>query len=595
MTVLDFLRGVSGWFARIEGAAGERVCPRHHVEHTGKLVYAAAIDLALRRADGTNAHDERIRRRALRTASMLRTDPSTGSAVFFPGSLDSRNAATNLIDSGACCDVLAQVVDEAADLFSDGERAAIRDAVTKVCSTYLAKAVLVKEVPAQRMWGATGLARAARAFHDESFAAAACEAIARVRAQSHADGGIPYLPEPGKSREHAGLADLSVFYHSRHAGFAFYVARMLRDSGALLGPQLDAWLRASVDVTTALYANDGIKPLAIEAKQWYWESDYEVVSHSFDVHALIEASLRYGDPRYAQWAALAFRRLVEHVEADGGVVSHRGRGINFQCRDFWNGHVAWIARVHEHLAVEAEPPTPIGVRAFPESGIVRVETAGYAATIRGRKQPINISFGGAVGGGTLITFSRGVGGGDQVRQPKWTTLAPGAFELVGRGGPGLLARVRAFVRDDAHDVKFRLYVANIERKAGNVAFACAYPFRHVLAKFVDELRNAHASHFDVAPELVVEHDAIRVRSRFCRRDGSALPGCVLVRRYEVGADRLTVHDELRLDVAVSRVRFRLVTGATLESVEGERSSRSGDLVTIRPAKTPSVIHLRWSL
>lgn len=595
MNVVDFLQGVSAWFARIEGVGGERVCPRHHVEHTGKLVYAAAIDLALRRAQGSNAYDERIRRRALRTVSMVRTDPSTGSAVFFPGSLDPRNAATNLIDSGACCDVLAQVVDEAADLFSDTERASIRDAVTKVCATYLAKAVLVKEVPAQRMWGATGLARAARAFHDESFAAAACEAIARVRAQSQADGGIPYLPEPGKSREHAGLADLSVFYHSRHAGFAFYVARMLRDSGAVLGPQLDAWLRASVDVLTALYANDGVKPLAVEAKQWYWESDYEVVSHSFDVHALIEASLRYGDPRYAQWAALAYRRLVEHVEPDGGVVSHRGRGINFQCRDFWNGHVAWIARIHEHVPLEADPPAPIGIRAFPDSGLVRIETEHYSGTIRGAKRPINISFGGAVGGGTLVSFSRGVRGGDHARQPKWTTLAPGAIEVVGRGGPGLFARARAFVRDNAHDVKFRLYVANIERKAGNLAFACAYPFRHVLAKCLDELRAVHASHFDCAPELAVEPGAVRVRARFCRRDGSALHGCVLVRRYEVGADRLTVHDELRLDVAVSRVRFRLVTGATLESVEGERSRRSGDVVTICPAQTPSVIHLRWSL
>lgn len=595
MTVLEFLRGVSGWFAGIEGAGGERVCPRHHVEHTGKLVYAAAIDLALRRAQGTNAYDERIRRRALRTVSMLRTDPSTGSAVFFPGSLDSRNAATNLIDSGACCDVLSQVVDEAPDLFSVDERSAIRDAVTRVCATYLVKAVLIKEVPAQRMWGATGLARAARAFHDESFAAAACEAIARVRAQSRADGGIPYLPEPGKSREHAGLADLSAFYHSRHAGFAFYVARMLRDAGALLGPQLDQWLRASVDVLTAMYANDGVKSLAIEAKQWYWESDYEVVSHSFDVHALIEASLRYGDPRYAQWAALAFRRLVEHVEPDGGVVSHRGRGINFQCRDFWNGHVAWIARIHEHVPLEADPPLPIGVRAFPDSGIIRIETARYAATIRGAKQPINISFGGAVGGGTLVTFARGAGGGDHVRQPKWTTLAPGAIEVVGRGGVGLLGRLRAFVRDNAHDVKFRLYVANIERKARNHAFAFAYPFRHVLAKFADELRRVHASHFDCAPEIAVDHDGVRVRAKFCRRDGSALSGCVLVRRYEVGAERLTVHDEVRLDVAVSRVRFRLVTGATLESVEGERSSRSGDLVTIRPKRAPSVIHVRWSI
>ncbi|HEX5008822.1 MAG TPA: hypothetical protein VFY71_00375, partial [Planctomycetota bacterium] len=42
---LGLLRGLSDFLARQIGADGVLRCPRHRVEHTGKNVYAAVIDL----------------------------------------------------------------------------------------------------------------------------------------------------------------------------------------------------------------------------------------------------------------------------------------------------------------------------------------------------------------------------------------------------------------------------------------------------------------------------------------------------------------------------------------------------------------------
>lgn len=595
LSTVDFLSGVSRWFAAREAGDGSMTCPRHQIEHTGKAVYAAAIDLALRKATGDSKYEARIRNRVLRTLTMLKRDAKTGASVFFPGSLDHRNAATNLIDSGACCDVLAEVADEARDLFTAAERERICAAVTAVCDTYLMKAVIQKEVPAQRLWGATGLARAARTFGRQDWGEQAVASIRRMIEQANADGSTRYMPEPERHGEHAGLADISSFYHSRHAGFAAYVYRCLG-----VAPERDvaAFLKRALDFLVALYGKDGIKPLANEAKQWYWESRYEVASHSFDVHALLEGERLFAEPYYRYLARLSLQRLVEHVEPDGGVVSHRGPEINFQCRDFWNGHVAWIARVLDRVPAEPVPePPPRGIEVFEESGLVRVERRDYCALLRGRKQPINISFGGDAGGGSLLWFGRRERGfADDLCLPKWSSQTPGNFVVTPRERPSFRQRALAFYRDNRHDMRFRLYVANIERKAGNVRTALGYPMRHVIEKLRDELKGRYASQFDLAPSLARNAGELSFSAMLARRDGTVLKGSQVTRRFVCGDLELEIEDTLVLDLPVRAVLYTRIPASRDFEVESEAPYKSnGATLMFHPRSFPVLIRVRYRL
>src|SRR6185436_17942124 len=98
-----------------------------------------------------------------------------------------------------------------------------------------------------------------------------------------ADGLSPYIAAASPECTHPGLSDASSFYHSRTPGFVLYIHEVL---GRAPDERARQRLRAALDALVALRGGNGLKPLNNEAKAWYWESDYEVASHPFDVFAL---------------------------------------------------------------------------------------------------------------------------------------------------------------------------------------------------------------------------------------------------------------------------------------------------------------------
>lgn len=107
---LGVLRGVAGFLGRQIGPSGALVCPRHKVEHTGKNVYAALIDLENWRFTREEDYLARAKAAVLRAVDLLGEDPGSGVPVFLPGRTDPRNASTNAIDGGACADTIATLV-----------------------------------------------------------------------------------------------------------------------------------------------------------------------------------------------------------------------------------------------------------------------------------------------------------------------------------------------------------------------------------------------------------------------------------------------------------------------------------------------------
>ena len=147
---------------------------------------------------------------------------------------------------------------------------ALRRRCARNATTYLTDAVVTKEVTNQRLWGAMGLATAARALGEPTWFTAVHASIERSLAEQHADGSFPYHPEPVRFGLHPGAADVSVYYQARVLAYLWQALAMLgEDAGAVRGPTLAA-LRRGLDFLVATYTPAGAKCAALEGKRWFW-------------------------------------------------------------------------------------------------------------------------------------------------------------------------------------------------------------------------------------------------------------------------------------------------------------------------------------
>jgi len=413
------------------------------------------------------------------------------------------------------------------------------------------------------------VARAARLLRRDDWAADALAGCELALQELAPDGVSPYIPAGSRDCTHPGLADASSFYHSRTPGFVLYIHEVL---GREPSPEARDRLRAALDALVALRGGNGVKPLHNEAKPWYWESAYEVASHPFDVFALHRGARLLDSALYRNEAGRAMEEWIAHIEPDGGVASHRGRGSNFQCRVFWNAHAAWIARVVEDVPLQGAPRPPL-VLDLPASGLVHVETARSVAVLRGRHRRAGNLFGCDAGGGTLQSLvarpdARVWTGLERVAAQRFARAREGSFRLRPGGGPGRLARLSALLRGERSDLRFRLYVASVEWRAGRWFGALAYPVRHVLLRSLAEASPWIAAHLDLETAQRVEAGAegpvVEFSGALADRDGRRWPGTSTLRRYAFEARRVVLTDTLRLSDVRGPVRYRLP--AALEEV-----------------------------
>jgi hypothetical protein len=99
-------------------------------------------------------------------------------------------------------------------------------------------------------------------------------------------------------------------------------------------------LEKSVAALLSMYTDKGWKDMRMECKRWYWLSDYEVASHSFDVYALAHVDI----PEAKTATHNALYQVRKHFRG-GFLHAHKGLSINFQCPIFWTAHLAWLTRL----------------------------------------------------------------------------------------------------------------------------------------------------------------------------------------------------------------------------------------------------------
>ena len=566
---------VSDYWVRQTAPSSETRCAVHGVEHTARTATSIVIDLALHRATGQDRYWDRAQRRALRVVARLVRDPEHGAWIFAPGRLDPYNCSNNVIDSGECARCLGTLLLHTGDRLDATLRERVAEALHRNATTYLTDAVVTKEVTNQRLWGAMGLATAARALGETAWFAAVHASIERSLAEQHADGSFPYHPQPERFGLHPGAADVSVYYQARVLTYLWQALAMLgEDAGAVLEPTLAA-LRRGLDFLRATYTPAGTKCAALEGKRWFWAGPYEVGSHPLDVHALLHGATQFADSSLSILAKQAYAVWRQHLARMVLACREPAGRDDFICPDFHAADASWLA------ALILAPPGRDGevgpnpcpfpcregespqARVFAEAGLVRLRTAETVALLRTRKRPANVLYGGGVGGGSLLYVGHKSDGWQDIIMPaREAPTSTGNLTCWPRRRRRRAA-LRAFLAASRPGRELRqwLFVARIRWRQRAFRAAVRTFWRGWLRPLWHAWDEAYATHWalDAAPTLLP--DGMQGTVRPARRDGEPLAGVTVRRQVSVENGAVRVREAISVEVPLRRLIYAVPAAA----------------------------------
>ena len=583
------LEAASDAFERLLGDDEYARCPEHGVDHTGKTARAVVINCALNAAGAGDEYLTRALRIGRLITGRLGQDAAAGDAwIFYPGRHNPANVSNNIIDNGECVDALATLLRCGSERLGESDRIRFEGAIRRCCDTYLVPNVVSKPVINQRLWGAMGLASAYAVFAEPAWALAVERSVARSLDEMRADGSFPYITDPTAAGEHDGLGDLTVHYHSRCLAFAQFALRQI--------DRLDAHapaLRRGADFLQAVLRPDGVKPLLLDGKRWFWDADHEVGSAPYDAYALAadgREDLRDLAGRVASRSAQAM--------APDGMIEATPDAPAFVCRVFHTADLAWLARAHAAAELDDLPANPAIAargppREWPDAGVVRIQSVRACAIVRTRKRPASGLVGGRIGGGTLAYVGRQANAWRNELTFVPEPAAPEAtwtvdFDPEDSGRPRL-----PDPRD--RDTRFRLHVARMHARAGRRRYAAAMLWRFLgppAWAAEREWRSSGAIEADV--ELT--DDAVIVRSFLARLDGSPLEAVRTARSYRIDSDRIRVDDRLICDAPLGEASYRLPAAAEDLEVQGHSRWRcERGTIVIGPIGRGSSVAVRYRL
>ena len=555
------LAAASDTFARMCDRHGYTRCPDHGIDHTGKTSRSIVINCALHSHTGDDQYLERAVNTALRVVSRIAPDPAANGAwVFFPGLHDYRNNSTNIIDAGECVDALATLLLHAADSLASGNRTAIEEAIQRCCDTYLVNNVISKPIVNQRLWGAMGLATASAALGEHAWAKSARTSVQRSLDEMRSDGSFAYVNDSSVLGEGDGIADLTVYYHSRCVGFSRHALRHLDAE-----PDFEQQLRAGADFLTMILRPDGVKPLGLEGKRWFWNSDAEVGSSAYDAYVLASDGRQSLLP-LAGWAAAQSAAAM----GKSGLVDATPGSSAFVCGMFHTADLAWLARAHAAAQLNDTPDAPARVRKPStthacHAGVVRLDSQHTCAIIRTHKQPANRLVGGRIGGGGLIYVGNAP---DAWRNRLKFRSEPAEPEATWcAAGNSLLMAIALVARESAtREGRFLLHIVRSHLRAGRWIHALDLIWRQFgppIWRARQRWSSSHATESDVC----IDESSIEISSHIARADGQVNTAAVTHRVYRISETSIAVRDELQTSGFTHDVQYRLPTAAADVTIE----------------------------
>ena len=537
---LKLLSGISDYLDAMSEPNGRILCYKHKgVEHTGKTAYSIITDLKLFEMTGEEKYWTRATCRAGRVADNLYKDPETGAYIFYPGRWARGNMSNSVIDAGGAGDSLATLLSGYRDKLESALRAKIEDALYKVCDTYLVKAVVEKELPDQRLWGGTALSAAYRLWKKEEWKEACLAGIRRTLSHQWPDGTFPYHPDWKQENLFYGMEEATSYYHSRQIAFAIYILKNLEVD---MGAYLSNFMKAG-EILLAMYGKDGVKNIYLETKRWYWLSEYEVASFPYDAYALMSLYELTRDERYLKTASLGLKRYAEHTLSDGGITSHLGAQHNFQCRVFWNGQAAWLAKMIEKIPDNLDLDDVEETKYFESADILKVWNKNYGCLIRGKKKPMDALYGPPVGGGSISYFGRKKDGWKNIfTASEWQREIPLNFTFF-TFSMRPISNIFRFIKKEAGNLKSILYYAEVELRARNFGTFFKRIFE-VLQKVFDAREAVFGTAWSGEVKTAAEDDGAVYEVIPTSRGGEPLPQVFASRVYKFKNKTLGISEEV---------------------------------------------------
>ena len=571
----------------------------HRVAHTGKLARAIVVDLALLDHWGDELHWQRALGRAEWIASRLKPDPEHGALIYHPGRLDPRNCSTSAIDSGECTDALARLLLHPHSATVDPSTAArLRAAVHSNAQTYLRSAVLEKGITNQRLWAAMGLATAWALEPQAEWLDALRAAVQRAIVEQHDEGWWRYQPDAAKEGAHPGAADLTVYYHSRCLAFLMHICER---APALDSADTGQAISRGLDFLKLVTTPDGLKPLLLEGKRWFWDGTYEAGSAAFDVFALTRGADLFARNDLSELAEQAWRQLRRHQLPNGSIASCLEPGaFDFVCADFHTADLAWTAQVISKLerpTSRAPSTSAQGVTYAAGAGVIRLESATGVALVRTRKQPANTMVGGPVGGGALAAVVDRVGvqrlrpNEGQWRLSRAWTCADG------------LSAILRFLRENPPGREGRqwLFVARLLLGQGRPRAAWRRLWRGYVGPLAGCWRPEARSAWSAGAEVQVSEDGFTSASQPTAQNGDIprwVTAIYLERRVTLASSGLRVSERLRGPGRPAlEIEFLVPEAAQAVDAAGEGVAlrRSGQKVNARPCAPSFQIDVTYSI
>ncbi len=557
MQTLDLFKKVSDYFVQKTREDGSLICPKHGVEHTGKNVYSVIIDLELYKTTQDEKYFQRAKSRVQRTCLQLGQDPEYGYWIFFPGRLGRWNMANSIIDAGACVDALSCFYLNYSNKLSLKEKQDIEQAILKVGDSYLTKHIVVKPITNQRLWGATGLAKAYQIFKKPEWREALINSVEKSFEEMLPDGVFPYNPNWRGSNASQGINDTTPYYHSRCIAFIYYI---LESIGEPLDKYQDKLVKAT-DLLVAMYQPDGIKNINLEAKRWYWNSSYEIASNTFDIYALGKSYNLTKNTTYLYYSQKALNQIFKHLLKDGGITSHlKEPQHSFQCRIFWNAHLAWMLR-----GMRGVSALPAGsgeeLRHFQDSGIIKFKNQNYSCILRVNKEPISLMWGPAIAGGSLLYFgTKENNWRDTLLARKWEDQAPFNFTIYVK--ENYFKNLKKTIRDNKREIKNKVYHSLVELKCLRIRSFVFLSLR-VLKMIISASKGVYTSQWATKAEIVKQDNSIVFNVIPTKRDGKKLVDVKLKREYTFGEHALSLKETLFVNnKKVKKVRYNQVSNPT---------------------------------
>ncbi|MHA1756892.1 MAG: hypothetical protein ACTSVV_08990 [Promethearchaeota archaeon] len=549
--ILNILKSISNYLWKNTKENGDLYCKRHGIHHTGKNAYAMIMDLHLYEKTNNQVHFKRALKRL--DSIIYRNfgfEKGYEYPHFFPGTINMRANISNVIEGGSTIDGLCFLL-KYRDRLSVDKIARIERLIKLEISKYLANdiengKIITSIIPNQRIWGATGVAASFKvSLGEESWKPIITKSMDILVKEQLDDGSFNYAPFDEK-----GLNDLSPLYHSRHAAFLWYCAKILEVENSYR----ESFLKAA-DALIATILPSGQKADFLEPKRWYWDTMYENGSYPFDLYVLANAYKETKNQKYKYYALTIINYLNNHLTKDEGIneikIIH---GMNFKCKIFTNAHFAWLVHCYDELSELSElnliDLIEPELQFLPNSNFLKFKNEHYSTIIRGKKQKFNECWGPIIGGGSICSINV------KVKQ-KWTNnlikisdIKPNinhGYSISRRfSGKNFYYKIFKNENNFIDSLRKRIFLGVFGFSPFSFKSKIKYLLFHLYKHFIELFVDNYSTAFHPSSKLIkITSNKFKIKGvRISKNNGKGLPGFIVNREYTFEPDRMIIGDSI---------------------------------------------------